>query len=81
MVRIVRGGLPLHVVTTAELAHQVLTGETDKFDKGVFGDELRRALRNGLVSTKGDFSRRQRRIVQAAFHRRPLTRYSRTMTA
>jgi cytochrome P450 len=81
VVRVFLGGLPLHFVTTAELAHQVLTGETDKFDKGIFVDKLRRAFGNGLVSTNGDFHRRQRRMIQPAFHRRPLTRYSETMTA
>ncbi|KOX14486.1 cytochrome P450 [Saccharothrix sp. NRRL B-16348] len=81
VVRVYLGRLPLHFVTTAELAHQVLTGETDKFDKGIFVDKLRRAFGNGLVSTDGDVHRRQRRMIQPAFHRRPLTRYSETMTA
>ncbi|MEU4745353.1 cytochrome P450 [Actinosynnema sp. NPDC023658] len=81
VVRVYLGRLPLHLVTTAELAHQVLTVDTDKFDKGIFVDKLRRAFGNGLVSTNGDFYRRQRRMVQPAFHRRPLTRYSETMTA
>ena len=81
VVRIPLGTVPLHFVTTAELAHQVLTGETDKFDKGLFVDKLRRAFGNGLVSTNGDLHRRQRRMIQPAFHRQPLTRYSETMTA
>ncbi|WP_158846078.1 cytochrome P450 [Saccharothrix deserti] len=81
VVRVFLGSLPLHFVTTAELAHQVLTGETEKFDKGIFVDKLRRAFGNGLVSTNGDLYRRQRRMIQPAFHRRPLTRYSETMTA
>lgn len=80
VVRIYLGVLPQHFVTTAELAHQVLTGETDEFDKGIFVDELRRAFGNGLVGTNGDFYRRQRRVIQPAFHRRPLTRYSAMMT-
>ncbi|WP_367128393.1 cytochrome P450 [Saccharothrix sp. HUAS TT1] len=80
VVRLYLGRLPLYFVTTAELAHQVLTDETDKFDKGVFVDKLRRAFGNGLVSTNGDFYRRQRRMIQPAFHRGPLTRYSETMT-
>ncbi|MEU4448413.1 cytochrome P450 [Actinosynnema sp. NPDC050801] len=81
VVRIYLGRLPLHFVTNAELAHQVLTGETDKFDKGIFVDKLRRVFGNGLVSTNGDIYRRQRRMIQPAFHRRPLARYSETMTA
>ncbi|MEU4766268.1 cytochrome P450 [Actinosynnema sp. NPDC023794] len=81
VVQVYLGKLPLHVVITAELAHQVLTGDTDKFDKGIFVDKLRRAFGNGLVSTDGEFRRRQRRMIQPAFHRGPLTRYSETMTA
>ncbi|NUT50484.1 MAG: cytochrome P450 [Saccharothrix sp.] len=80
VVRVYLGRLPLYFVTTAELAHQVLTGETDKFDKGVFVDKLRRVFGNGLVSTNGDFHRRQRRMIQPAFRRRRLTRYSETIT-
>ena len=79
--RVYQGKLPLHFVTTAELAHQVLTGDTDKFDKGLFIDKLRLAFGNGLVSTDGEFHRRPPRMIQPTFHRRPLTRYSETMTA
>ncbi|TQM78250.1 cytochrome P450 [Saccharothrix saharensis] len=79
--RIHLGPLPLHLVTAAELAHQVLTGETAKFDKGISADKLRRAFGNGLVGINGDFHRRQRRMIRPAFHRRSRTRYSETMTA
>ncbi|MER5267904.1 hypothetical protein ABTZ99_38015 [Actinosynnema sp. NPDC002837] len=79
--RVYQGKLPLHFVTTAKLAHQVLTGDTDKFDKGLFIDKLRLAFGNGLVSTDGEFHRRPPRMIQPTFHRRPLTRYSETMTA
>lgn len=78
VVRVYLGGLPLHFVTTAELAHRVLVGEA--FEKGIFVDKLRRAFGDGLVSTDGDFHRRQRRMIQPAFHRRFLVRYSETMS-
>ncbi|WP_415359948.1 cytochrome P450 [Saccharothrix sp. BKS2] len=78
VVRVYLGGLPLHVVTTAELADRVLVDEV--FEKGIFVDKLRRAFGDGLVSTNGDFHRRQRRMIQPAFHRRFLVRYSETMT-
>ena len=81
VVRVHLGRSPLRFVTTAELAHQVLTGETDEFDKGILVGKLRRAFGNGLVSTDGDIYRRQRRMVQPAFHRRPHTRYSEALTA
>ncbi|QFZ21639.1 cytochrome P450 [Saccharothrix syringae] len=79
VVRVYLGGLPLHVVTTAELAHRVLVDEA--FDKGIFVDKLRRAFGDGLVSLNGDRYRRQRRMIQPAFHRHALARYSETMTA
>ncbi|MGM1065488.1 cytochrome P450 [Saccharothrix sp. Mg75] len=76
VVRVYLGKLPVYFVTTAELAHQVLTAETDRFDKGVFVDKLRGVFGDGLVSTNGEFYRRQRRMIQPAFHRGPLRVYS-----
>ncbi|MEU5694112.1 cytochrome P450 [Actinosynnema sp. NPDC020468] len=80
VVRVDLGTLPVYFVTTAELAHQVLTEQTDKFDKGVLVDKLRQAFGNGLVSTNGEFYRRQRRMIQPAFHRGPMRGYADTMT-
>ncbi|WP_433273526.1 cytochrome P450 [Actinosynnema sp. CS-041913] len=80
VVRLRLGPLPVHFVTTPELAYQVLSGQTEKFDKGILVDKLRRAFGNGLVSTNGDFYRSQRRMIQPAFHRRALVRHAEIMT-
>ncbi|GAA3893171.1 cytochrome P450 [Saccharothrix violaceirubra] len=79
IVRVHLGTLPVYFVTSAELIDQVLATETDKFDKGALGDKLRDVFGNGLVSTNGDFYRRQRRMIQPAFHRRPIGRYTAMM--
>ncbi|MBB5953993.1 cytochrome P450 [Saccharothrix tamanrassetensis] len=80
VVRLRLGPLAVHFVTTPELAYQVLTGQTDKFDKGILVDKLRRAFGNGLVSTDGEFHRSQRRMIQPAFSRRALARHAEVMT-
>ncbi|MEJ2856811.1 MULTISPECIES: cytochrome P450 [unclassified Saccharothrix] len=81
LVRVWLGPLPVYFATTPELAHQVLSGQTEKFAKGLLVDKLRRAFGNGLVSTDGEFHRRQRRMIQPALQRPALERHAAVMTA
>lgn len=79
VVRIYLGPLPVHVVTTPELAWQVLATDAHKFDKGMVFDKIRPLFGNGLLNSAGDFHRRQRRLVQPAFHRAQIAGYVQTM--
>jgi cytochrome P450 len=81
VVRIYLGPLPVHVVTSPELAWQVLATNADRFDKGIIFDKLRPLSGNGLANSNGDFHRRQRRLMQPAFHRKRITGYVHTMAS
>ncbi len=67
------GGLiKVHIIQSAELAHEVLVEHADAFVKG-FGLSYfaRPLLGNGLLTSERDFHRRQRRMMAPAFvHKR-----------
>ncbi|GGM73412.1 cytochrome P450 [Longimycelium tulufanense] len=81
VVRIYLGTMPAYVVTRPELVHRVLVTDADRFTKGIFLEKFRPFFGNGLALSSGDFYRRQRRLVQPAFHRARLARYAETMAA
>ena len=79
VVRIYLGPLPVYLVTSPELAWQVLATNADRFDKGIIFDKIRPLSGNGLANSNGDFHRRQRRLMQPAFHRKHIAGYVHTM--
>jgi cytochrome P450 len=79
VVQIYLGTLPMYVVTSPELAWQVLATDADSFDKGMIFDKVRPLFGNGLLNSDGDFNRRQRRLMQPAFHRKRIAGYVHTM--
>ncbi|MGH3816111.1 MAG: cytochrome P450 [Pseudonocardiaceae bacterium] len=79
VVRIYLGPLPVYVVTSPELAWQVLATNADRFDKGILFDKIRPLFGNGLANSNGDVNRRQRRLVQPAFQRKRIAGYVHTM--
>jgi len=63
-----------------EHIHQVLVRDADKFHKSpVYRIFLGRALGEGLLTSDGEFWRRQRRLAQPAFHHGRIQSYARTM--
>lgn len=81
MTRIFVGTRPVHVVNSPELVRRVLVVEARKFDKGAMFDELRAHIGNGLVTSSGDFHRRQRRLAQPAYHPERISRYADHMSS
>ena len=79
LVRVYLGTLPMYFVTSPELTHQVLVTESASFGKGAMFDKFRPFVGNGLVNSGGTFHLRQRRLIQPAFHRDRIARYTETM--
>src|SRR5207249_4103322 len=52
-----------------------------RFARGYAHRGLRLLLGDGLLTSEGEFHRRQRRIAQPAFHRERIAEYARAMTA
>lgn len=74
------GTKPAYLVNTPELVREVLVTQYHAFAKG--GSLFEAAaplLGNGLLSSKGTFHRRQRRLMQPAFHHAHLASYATTM--
>jgi cytochrome P450 len=55
---------------------QILLGKTGNFVKGITSRANPELFGNGLLTSDGDFWRRQRRLSNPAFHRQSLARYA-----
>lgn len=76
------GPLKVYQLNHPDLIRQVLVEQPEKFYKPRF---LKRAFRpfagNGLLTSDGDLWRRQRRLIQPAFHPRHVATYGDVMVA
>src|SRR4029077_12173998 len=64
----------------SDFVEQVLVIQQDKFHKSELTRRItERMLGQGLLTSQGDFWRRQRRLAQPAFHRSRINEYSATM--
>lgn len=67
-------------VNNPELIHQVLTTQNKIWHKSVvYKNTLADYLGDGLLISDGDFWRRQRRLMQPAFHTKRISAYAQTM--
>jgi cytochrome P450 len=65
-----------YVLLHPQYVEQVLLGKTDNFVKGITSRSNPELFGNGLLTSDGDFWRRQRRLSNPAFHRASLARYA-----
>ena len=69
-----------YMLNNPEYIHSVLVKNASKFNKG---PALKRTggnlVGNGLLSSEGDFHKRQRKLMQPAFHTKRVTSYSEVM--
>ena len=80
LVRIDLGSLPMIVITDAKLTRQVLL-DSRTFDKGgPLYDKAIELVGEGLISSKAEPHRRQRRLIQPAFSQTRIQGYATTMT-
>ncbi len=78
--RLPLGVINPYLVSDPALIEQVLVSDNKSYSKDFFMRLLgREALGQGLLSSEGDFWRRQRRLAQPAFHRERLLSYGDTM--
>ncbi len=68
------------LVTDPVLIDQVLVKSAPLFQKDMFMRSLKRLLGEGLLTSEGDFWKRQRRLIQPAFHRDRIASYASVMT-
>jgi cytochrome P450 len=79
VVRIRFGPFHVYLLNSPAVIRQALVGEAPKLGKGLNFGRAKRLIGNGLVMAEGENHRRQRRLMQPAFHRAEIARYTGTM--
>jgi cytochrome P450 len=79
VVRIRFGPFHVYLLNSPAAIRQALVGEAPKLGKGLSFGRAKRLIGNGLVMSEGESHRRQRRLMQPAFHRAEIARYASTM--
>ena len=74
-------GVPLCLVNRPDCIESVLVTQHNNFEKSKDYRALRRVLGNGLLTSEGEFWRRQRKLVQPAFHQERIAAYAEVMVA
>jgi len=72
-------GVPMCFVNRPEYIESVLVTQSANFEKSKDYRALRRVLGNGLLTSEGDFWKRQRKLVQPAFHQARIAAYAEVM--
>jgi cytochrome P450 len=69
-------GVYNYVINHPDDIKRVLLGNHRNYTKGEGMDRVKILLGNGLMTSEGDFWRRQRRIMQPSFHRRVIDQFA-----
>lgn len=72
LVRLGAGPLETYIVSHPDYVRRILQTNAANYVKGSMMEPFRAALGNGLVTSEGDLWKRQRRLMQPAFHARQL---------
>jgi cytochrome P450 len=72
--------MPTYLISDSDLVREVLVTKSKLFEKSPFDKKiLGKFLGNGLVTSDGDFHRKQRRLAQPAFHATRIQNYAEVM--
>jgi len=74
------GPLNVYLLSNPEHINEVLNRQSHRFIKGISVRSLKSSLGEGLLTSDGDFWKRQRKLIQPAFHREHLVEYGNIMT-
>jgi len=74
-------GVPMCLVNRPDCIESVLVTQNNNFEKSKDYRALRRVLGNGLLTSEGEFWRRQRKLVQPAFHQVRIAAYAEVMVS
>ncbi|MDH6129415.1 cytochrome P450 [Kitasatospora sp. GP82] len=80
LVRLDLGTLPVVVVTSPQLAHDVMVVHGRSFEKGRLFDRVRPLVGDGLATATRQVHRRHRTLMQPSFHRERVASYCRIMS-
>ena len=72
-------GVPMCFVNRPDYIESVLVTQNNNFVKSKDYRAMRRVLGNGLLLSEGEFWRRQRKLVQPAFHQARIAAYAEIM--
>lgn len=75
------GSQKFFLINNPEVIRDILVTDHRNFQKGRGLEVAKRLLGEGLLTSEGDFHRRQRRLAQPAFHRQRIAAYGAVMTA
>src|SRR5579871_6609844 len=73
------GSQHFYVINDPETIRTILVTDNKHFIKGRGLEIAKRLLGEGLLTSEGDFHRRQRRLAQPAFHRQRVAAYGQVM--
>jgi cytochrome P450 len=73
-------GLQAFLINHPDYIKDVLVTNHQNFQKGLALQRAKRLLGEGLLTSEGEFHRRQRRLAQPAFHRQRIASYGNVMT-
>ncbi len=79
VVRFRLGTQDAYFLNHPDLVKEVLVTQDRAFKKGRALERSKRLLGEGLLTSEGDFHRRQRRLAQPAFHRQRIAGYAEAM--
>ena len=79
VVRLRFGPFRVYVLNSPDAIRQALVSQARNLEKGLSFGRAKRLIGNGLVMSEGEDHRRQRRLMQPAFHRAQIARYLTTM--